>query len=196
MEQAKGSELAAVLTLTRPHLYWLVDHEVGFEVLCSLIVWRDKQALAFFARLAKSMPVQLFVKKHRKIVFITYLLCFDPLPANGGKPLDFDNMFVAILKKKSNLRYILKRELSCWIFLLTVCRATNVKRDTLNKLREKFRTLEPSEQACAVVSDLSAALSLIAAASSPAACFDQPPVWRRPHAHQKDIDGLSRERCI
>ena len=99
-------DLGAIL---RPHLHWLVDHEVGYKVVKLLIQKNDLLTVEALVQLGTDSPVQFFVKKYRKVLFLQYLL-------SGNRSVAFFQTLVqAIKKNRSDIRYLLKKEESCLI---------------------------------------------------------------------------------
>ena len=93
----------------RPHLPWLVDHEVGYQVVKLLIQKNDLPTVEALVQIGTDSPVQFFVKKYRKVLFLQYLLSGN---RNGAF---FQTLIHSIKKNRSDIRYLLKKEESCLI---------------------------------------------------------------------------------
>ena len=92
-----------------PHMHWLADHEVGYQVILLLIEKNELQTVESLVQIGRESPVQFFVKKYRKVLFLQYLL-------SGNRNIAFFQTLIRFIKKnRSDIRYLLKKEESCLI---------------------------------------------------------------------------------
>ena len=121
--------LAELGDFIRRNIKAIIDKPVGYHIFHSLLQrTKNSKLISIYEDFCREFPVQIFVRKQRKMLFYHYLehdSCSQEL-------LGFIVTFMA--KKKSNMRYILKKEDSVYLFLSAICRTRDLPGDKIKDL--------------------------------------------------------------
>jgi hypothetical protein len=118
VDRVAAADLGPIGDRLTPNISSLIDHPVGYQTVLKLIRSKHQGTLSAFEFLCKESPVHLFVKKTRKIVFHAYL----SLEESQRQITTLTGVFFAVRRTRSDLRYLLKKEISVCLLLALLCK--------------------------------------------------------------------------
>ncbi len=116
--KAAAADLTPIGDRLAPNISGLIDHPVGYQAVIQLIRSEHQGTLSAFEHICKESPVHLFVKKTRKIVFHAYL----SLEESPRQTTTLTGVFFAVRRTRSDLRYLLKKEISVCLLVALLCK--------------------------------------------------------------------------
>ncbi len=122
--------LSSLAKIIEENIKTIIDKPAGFQAINTFLQkTTNPNILSIYEDFCKQFPIQLFVRKYRKILFLTYL----QLGTTDEHLINF--MIDHLLKKRSNLRYVLKKEDSVWLLLAVICRSKAIQETQIANLR-------------------------------------------------------------
>ena len=118
VDKACVTDLVAIGDMVAPNILILIDHPIGYQTVTKLIRSKHQGTLSTFEDICKESPVHLFVKKTRKIVFHAYLSLED----TQRQTSTLLSIFFAVRRTRSDLRYLLKKEISVCLLIALLCK--------------------------------------------------------------------------
>ena len=137
VEKAAATDLEAIGDRLAPNITCLIDHPIGYQTVSKLIRSKHQGTLSAFENLCKESPVHLFVKKTRKIVFHAYI----SLEESPRQITTLTGVFFAVRRTRSDLRYLLKKEISVCLLLALICKLGSRIQAHLADLRLRLESI-------------------------------------------------------
>ena len=130
IQTSSEPRLSALAQIVKDNIKTIIDKPSGFQAINALLLkTTNPKIISIYEEFCKQFPIQLFVRKYRKMLFLTYL----QLGFTEENLINF--MIDHLLKKRSNLRYVLKKEDSVWLLLGAICRSKTIQDGQINELR-------------------------------------------------------------
>ena len=145
---SKGADYWLVRELIHKNLEWMVDHGIGFHIINTLLVGGDQMVSRTLGWMSEVAPVQLFVKKYRKAVFLCYLSNIDSIhnfPSRQSTDINLRQMINQISKVRSNIRYILKRDVSAWMLVMAITSIEDYSHQDYREICDRIESIRNSD---------------------------------------------------
>ena len=110
IDRVSGRNLSRISSIVGPQMRWLIDHRLGIFGIQSLIRKKDTATIKRVEQLIGENPVNFFVRKNRRFVFIEMLKS-----TNNGRSSVMEHVLNELLGDYHSMRCIVKREDTTWI---------------------------------------------------------------------------------
>ncbi len=132
IERATGKNLMRIQETINANINWLMDDGLGNFGIQALFRRRSDSTISSFIQVSFHSPiVNLFVKKHRKYVFLEAVRTFD----NDHREF-LHQVLRDLMKNTSGMRLLFKYEDSSWLFIALIFRLQPCS-DFLQKIRRR-----------------------------------------------------------
>ena len=156
IRSSSAPRLSSLAKIIEQNIKTIIDKPAGFQAIHSLLQKTTEPGIvSIYEEFCKQFPIQLFVRKYRKILFLTYLQLGFP----GEDLIDF--MIDHLLKKRSNLRYVLKKEDSVWLLLAVVCRSKTIRETQIVDLRSLILKITQTDASLMTTANIRALLDCL-----------------------------------
>jgi hypothetical protein len=133
IDRVSGENLRKISWIVAPHVRWLIDHRLGIFGIQSLIRKRDLATIKKVEQYIMENPVNFFIRKNRRFVFIEVLKS-----VSSERYFTVEQSLQKIIYNSNFVRLIVKREDTAWLFRALIWKVCSKNLSALNSVLKKL----------------------------------------------------------